>query len=92
MNKPNNRDWDHEELCGVIERITYHSQESGYTIARLKLPKATQLMTVVGSFASIQAGQTLQLKGVWGEHPKYGLQFQVAQYQDNTSCLRIKQS
>jgi exodeoxyribonuclease V alpha subunit len=39
-------------------------------------------MTVVGSFASIQAGQTLQLKGVWGEHPKYGLQFQVAQYQE----------
>jgi hypothetical protein len=32
MHSSNSRDSDHEELCGVIERITYHSQESGYTI------------------------------------------------------------
>jgi exodeoxyribonuclease V alpha subunit len=35
---------------------------------------------VVGNFANIQAGQTLQLKGVWKNHPQYGQQFQVEQY------------
>jgi exodeoxyribonuclease V alpha subunit len=70
----------HESLTGVVERITYHSEESGYTVARLKVPKFQDLVTIVGSFATIQAGQTLTLKGSWKEHPNYGQQFQVVQY------------
>ena len=69
-------------LTGVIERITFHSEESGYTVARLNTGNVKQLITVVGSFANIQAGQTLQLQGVWGEHPSYGSQFQVVKYQE----------
>jgi exodeoxyribonuclease V alpha subunit len=69
-----------ESLNGVVERITYHSEESGYTVARLQVPRFRDLVTIVGSFASIQAGQTLQLKGNWKEHPNYGQQFQVVQY------------
>jgi exodeoxyribonuclease V alpha subunit len=67
-------------LLGVIERITFHSEESGYTVARLNTGNVKQLITVVGSFANIQAGQTLQLQGIWIEHPQYGSQFQVAKY------------
>ena len=66
-----------EPLQGVVERITYHSEESGYTIARLKAPRTRELVTIVGSFATIQAGQTLQMQGIWREHPQYGQQFQV---------------
>ena len=54
-----------ESLSGVVERITYHSSESGYTVARLMVTKSWNLVTIVGNFASIQAGQTLQLKGEW---------------------------
>nr|WP_199333533.1 ATP-dependent RecD-like DNA helicase [Oculatella sp. FACHB-28] len=69
-------------MQGVVERLTYHSQESGYTIARLKAPRTSELVTIVGNFANIQAGQTLQLHGTWREHPKYGQQFQVVQYRE----------
>jgi exodeoxyribonuclease V alpha subunit len=71
-----------ESLQGVVERLTYHSQESGYTVARLKAPRTSELITVVGNFANIQAGQTLQLQGTWREHPRYGAQFQVTQYRE----------
>ena len=71
-----------ESLQGVVERLTYHAEESGYTVARLKAPRTRDLVTIVGSFASIQAGQTLQMWGVWREHPKYGPQFQVSQYSE----------
>jgi exodeoxyribonuclease V alpha subunit len=71
-----------EQLQGVIERLTYHSAESGYTVARLKAPRVQDLVTVVGNFANIQPGQTLQLTGSWRDHPKYGPQFQVAQYRE----------
>ena len=67
-------------LTGVIERITFHSEESGYTVARLNTGNVKQLITVVGSFANIQAGQTLQIQGTWTEHPQYGSQFQVVKY------------
>ena len=67
-------------LTGVIERITFHSEESGYTVARLNTGNVKQLTTIVGSFANIQAGQTLKLQGVWTEHPQYGSQFQVKSY------------
>lgn len=71
-----------ESLQGVVERLTYHSQESGYTIARLKAPRTSELVTIVGNFANIQPGQTLHLQGTWREHPKYGAQFQVSQYRE----------
>ncbi len=69
-----------EQLQGVVERLTYHSEESGYSVARLKAPRTRELVTIVGSFSNIQAGQTLKLDGFWRDHPKFGPQFQVTQY------------
>jgi len=70
----------YETISGVVERLTYYSQESGYTVARLVRSRESNLTTIVGSFADIQPGQTLQLLGFWCEHPQYGPQFQVVQY------------
>lgn len=70
----------HESLTGVVERLTYHSPESGYSVARLKVSGQFDLVTIVGSFANLQPGQTLKLSGIWRNHPKYGDQFQVTQY------------
>ncbi|WP_413167690.1 hypothetical protein ACL6C3_13470 [Capilliphycus salinus ALCB114379] len=61
-----------ETFTGIVERITFHSEESGYTVARLKLPKTDNLTTIIGNFANIQAGQTLQVTGYWRDHPQYG--------------------
>ena len=43
----------------------------------------------MGSFANIQAGQTLQLQGTWTEHPQYGSQFQVVKYQETKPATLI---
>jgi len=64
-----------EFLQGVVERLTFHSEETGYTVARLKAPRTRELVTIVGNFANIQAGQTLKMQGMWREHPKYGPSF-----------------
>jgi exodeoxyribonuclease V alpha subunit len=65
-----------------VERVTFHSEESGYTVARLKVPSAHDLITIVGSFPDIHAGQTLRLTGYYREHAKYGQQFQVTSAQE----------
>jgi exodeoxyribonuclease V alpha subunit len=66
----------------VVERLTFHAEDTGYTVARMKVPKEIDLVTVVGSFPNIQPGQTLQLDGHWRSHPKYGDQFQVTGYKE----------
>ncbi|MDZ7970446.1 MAG: ATP-dependent RecD-like DNA helicase [Nostoc sp. DedSLP03] len=72
----------HETITGVVERLTFYSAESGYTVARLTRPRSTELTTIVGSFAKIQPGQTLQLTGFWRDHPQFGPQFQVVNYKE----------
>jgi exodeoxyribonuclease V alpha subunit len=72
----------YEIITGVIERLTFHSEESEYTVARLVHPKSKNLTTIIGSFANIQPGQTLQLTGFWRDHPQFGSQFQVVNYKE----------
>ncbi|MBV8887739.1 MAG: ATP-dependent RecD-like DNA helicase [Chroococcidiopsidaceae cyanobacterium CP_BM_RX_35] len=72
----------YETIQGVVERLTYHSPESGYSVARLKVSGDSDLVTIVGSFPNIQPGQTLQLTGFWKDHPKFGPQFTVTQYKE----------
>jgi exodeoxyribonuclease V alpha subunit len=65
-------------LDAVLERITYVSEETGYTIARVATERAgPDLLTVVGSLLGAQPGESLRLVGRWGSHPKYGRQFEV---------------
>jgi exodeoxyribonuclease V alpha subunit len=71
-----------EFLTGVVERLTFYAEDSGYTVARFKVGGASDLLTIVGNFANIQPGQTLKLQGSWREHPQHGQQFQVVHYQE----------
>lgn len=72
---------DYEILEGIIERITFHSEETGYTVAKLKVPKSDKLITAVGEMAAIHAGEELRLKGQWANHPKHGYQFKLSSYE-----------
>ena len=80
--KPASSQPQSEQLQGVVERLTFHSPESGYSVARLKATGDKDLITIVGSFPNIQPGQTLKLTGFWRDHPKFGAQFNVIQYQE----------
>jgi len=71
-----------ETIQGVVELLTFHSPESGHSVARLKLPSERDLITIVGSFPNLQPGQTLKLVGFWYEHRRHGFQFQVTQYEE----------
>ncbi|MEV7545179.1 ATP-dependent RecD-like DNA helicase [Streptomyces sp. NPDC089915] len=66
---------------GVLERITYANEESGYTVARVDTGRGSgDLLTVVGSLLGAQPGESLRMEGRWGSHPQYGRQFSVENY------------
>ncbi|MZE53621.1 ATP-dependent RecD-like DNA helicase [Streptomyces sp. SID5770] len=66
---------------GVLERITYANEETGYTVARVDTGRgADDLLTVVGALLGAQPGESLRMEGRWGSHPQYGKQFTVENY------------
>ncbi|MFE9426157.1 ATP-dependent RecD-like DNA helicase [Kitasatospora sp. NPDC006697] len=69
------------QLEGVLERITYANEETGYTVARVDTGRGGgELLTVVGALLGAQVGESLRLHGRWGSHPQYGRQFTVENY------------
>ena len=68
-----------ERLQGTVERITYYSDETGYSVIRLSVGDQPGLVTVVGSLPEVQPGESLRLAGTWITHLQYGRQFKAEQ-------------
>ena len=74
-----------ESLRGVIERITFHNEENGYTVAKLALEMPTPQLPhwqkeapIVGNMVGVNVGEAVELRGRWEMHPQYGKQFSVS--------------
>lgn len=74
-----------DTLRGVIERITYHNEENGYTVAKL-VPEFAQRggaaereIAIIGNMLGVHVGASVELTGRWTVHPDYGRQFAVEQ-------------
>ena len=57
-----------DSVTGVLERITYHNEENGYTVARLAVEGERDLVTIVGSFSNPIVGEMLVCEGRWSAH------------------------
>ena len=67
-------------LTGRIDKITYTSEETGYTVAKVIVHGKKDPVTVVGNLISPVPGETLTMKGEWTRHPKFGEQFKVSEF------------
>ena len=67
----------HERLTGAIERVTFHSEQSGFCVLRVKVRGQRDLMTVIGSAASVSAGESIEAQGAWVNDREHGLQFRA---------------
>jgi exodeoxyribonuclease V alpha subunit len=68
-----------ERLQGSIERVTFHSEESGFCVLRVKVKGERELITVIGSTASVTPGEYIECLGVWVNDREHGLQFKAQQ-------------
>ncbi|MBM3604994.1 MAG: ATP-dependent RecD-like DNA helicase [Alphaproteobacteria bacterium] len=66
-----------EVLAGPVERVTFHSPESGFCVLRVKARGHRDLITVVGHAAMISAGEWITASGVWLNDRTHGLQFKA---------------
>jgi exodeoxyribonuclease V alpha subunit len=68
-----------ERLFGSVERVTFHSEESGFCVLRAKVKGERELITVIGSAASITPGEYIECIGIWTNDRTHGLQFKANQ-------------
>ena len=64
-----------ETISGLVERVTFHGEETGFCVLRVKVRSRRELATVVGHAASIAAGEWVTASGEWVNDRTHGLQF-----------------
>jgi len=66
-----------ERLEGAVERVTFHSEESGFSVLRVKVRGQREPATVIGNAASVTAGEHIECVGTWVNDRRHGLQFRA---------------
>jgi exodeoxyribonuclease V alpha subunit len=66
-----------EEIAGLVERVTFFNEESGFAVLRVKIRGHRDQVTVLGSVPSISAGEWLTGRGGWVRDKEHGLQFKA---------------
>ena len=64
-----------EKLQCVIERITYHNDENGYSVVKVSANGYSDIVAAVGIMPEVHVGSIFNLYGSWKIHPKFGQQF-----------------
>lgn len=67
-----------ERLTGIVERVTFHNPENGWTVLKVASFKDPSRMTAVLIHqAKVFAGATMEFWGAYNHHPKHGEQFKA---------------
>jgi exodeoxyribonuclease V alpha subunit len=74
---PAHQDNPSEVISGLVERVTFHSLESGFCVLRLKARGHRELVTTIGHAAMISAGEWVTASGDWVNDRTHGLQFRA---------------
>src|SRR5260363_476658 len=70
-----------ETLTGIIERITFHSETTGFCVLKVQVKGKRDLIPVVGTALNLSVGQSIGAHGHWVRDRTHGLQFKAAQLQ-----------
>ena len=67
-----------EKIRGIVERVTYHDETSGWSVLKVAPLRANDgLATVTVHQTRVFAGATMEFVGAWVQHPKFGRQFKA---------------
>ncbi|MDO8948516.1 MAG: AAA family ATPase [Desulfocapsaceae bacterium] len=66
-----------EQIQGIVERVTYHNNETGWSVLRVKCFNEHDAVTVTVHQTRVFAGATMKFFGSWAVHPSYGRQFKA---------------
>jgi exodeoxyribonuclease V alpha subunit len=71
-----------EALAGSVERVTFHSPETGFCVLKIKARGKRDLVALVGHAPAVAAGEWITATGAWVSDRTHGLQFRA----DTLAC------
>lgn len=66
-----------ERLKGTVERVTFHNEDNGFSVLRVKVTGRKDAVVVVGHLPSVAAGERIEAEGSWITDRTHGLQFKA---------------
>lgn len=66
-----------EAVSGLIERVTFFKEDTGFSVLRVKVKGHRDLVTVVASLPSVSAGEWITAEGHWVRDREHGLQLKA---------------
>ena len=70
------------KLRCVVERITFQSPETGYTVLKARVKDYTELVAVVGNLLDANVGSVLLVEGSWKVDSRYGRQSMAESWEE----------
>lgn len=65
-------------LRGTVERVTFHSEDSGYCILKVApQDRPGVIVTLIGNAPQVVPGELLEATGTWERHREHGEQFKA---------------
>lgn len=68
-----------ETISGLIERITFHNEETGFCVLKVKAKDHKELVTIIGLLPTVSTGEWVEAEGSWFQDRQYGQQFKSQQ-------------
>ena len=66
-----------ETLSGLIERVTFHNPENGFSVLKVRTRDVGDPETVLATLTMVTAGEHLEARGRWVVDREHGRQFQA---------------
>lgn len=66
-----------EQLTGTVERVTFHTEDTGYSVLKVKIRGRHEPVTVTGNVPLVHEGEAIRAEGEWVNVAEYGRQFKA---------------
>ena len=66
-----------DTLTGTVERVTFHTEDTGFSVLKVKVSGRMEPVTLTGKVPSVHAGEEISAKGEWVNVADYGRQFKA---------------
>jgi exodeoxyribonuclease V alpha subunit len=74
---PNDTQTPADGLSGLVERVTFHNEDTGFAVLKVKVKGRRGLVPVVGVVAAVSPGEWITAEGHWEQNRDHGMQLRA---------------
>lgn len=74
---PPPKDAPADGLSGLVERVTFHNEDTGFAVLKVKVKGRRDLVPVVGVVAAVSPGEWITAEGHWERNRDHGMQLRA---------------